>query len=63
MKLNAKQYHKKVQSTHDWIVSYNDSISGKEVKFSCSNAMKRSHEILMKNNPYVKNVVFKKGQQ
>ena len=63
MKLNAKQYHKKVQSTHDWTVTYDDVATGKQVKFSCSNAMKRSHELLMYNNAYVKNVVFKKGLQ
>ena len=61
MKLTSKQYHKKVQSEHSWTVTYNDAVTGKEVKFSCSNAMKRSHELLMYNNAYVKNVVFKKG--
>jgi len=61
MKMSSQQYNKLVRAQHDWTVVYNDAATGKEVKFTCSNAMKRSHELMMKDNPYVKNVQFKKG--
>jgi hypothetical protein len=61
MQMSGKQYNKLVRAAHDWTVSYIDAVSNKEVKFTCSNAMKRSHEIMMRSSPYVKEVMFKKG--
>lgn len=60
-KISSKQYNKLVRTQHDWTVCYNDVATGKEVTFTCSNAIKRSHEILMKNNQFVRNVKFMKG--
>jgi hypothetical protein len=41
-------------------VTYTDTY-GKPVSFKCSEKLLKSHKILMKNNPYVKDVKFKKG--
>lgn len=60
-KLSSKQYNKLVRTQHDWKVSYTDVATGKEVTFTCSNIMKCSHEILMKDNQFVRNVKFMKG--
>lgn len=61
MKMSGKPYNKVVRTQHDWKVSYTDVATGKEVTFTCSNIMKRSHEILMKDNQFVCNVKFMKG--
>lgn len=59
--MTAQAFHKAKKAEHNWTVVYTDSVSNKEVKFTCSNAMKRSHEIMMKDSPFVKNVRFIKG--
>ena len=41
-------------------VTYTDSY-GKTVSFKSSEKLLKSHKILMRNNPYVKDVKFKKG--
>ncbi len=60
MKLTAQQYHKKKLSSHEWKVTYIDAQSGKQHSFTCSNAMKRSHELLMQSK-YVKDVKFERN--
>jgi hypothetical protein len=60
-KLSAQAYHKKKSQEHTWVCTYVDSLSNKQVKFTCSNAMKKSHEMLMQGNQHVKDVCFVKG--
>ncbi len=61
MKLSAQAFHKLKQAEHNWTVSYTDVATGKQAKFTCSNQMKRSHELMMQGNPYVRDVCFVKG--
>lgn len=46
------------QPTH--LVTYLDQ-GGNLHSFKCSEKMLKSHKILMKGNPYIKDVKFKKG--
>lgn len=62
MKQTGRQYHKVKESSHEWTVSYTDVVSKKEVKFTCSNFMKKSHEILLSKNSFVNNVNFTKSK-
>jgi hypothetical protein len=61
MKMTAQQYHKQKQAAHEWKVCYNDALTGKEHSFTCSTYMKRSHELLLSSNSFVKNVIFSKN--
>ena len=61
MKMTAQQFSKKKQAEHSWTVTYVDAATNKPCKFTCSNAMKNSHWMLMKNNSHVKDVVFTRG--
>ena len=61
MKMTAQQYHKAKKAAHDWKVSYTLSSDGSKHSFTCSNAMKNSHYLNMKDNPYVKDLTFSRN--
>jgi len=55
------KFSSKLKDVHTWTVEFTDIKSGKQSRFTCTNEMKVQHEVLMRKNKFVKDVVFVKA--